>query len=130
MPDKNLEDVKDTLVRARKSLITITEHPDAIVAHLIGDIDVTLRERAGEALSRALDRALPLVLDLSRVRSIDSTGIAFLVQCCTIGRDEGFPVEVLEPSPEVSNILRLLGLKNNFEEDNRRTDPKLFSLVL
>lgn len=90
--------------------ITVTERPDATVAHLWGDIDEALRHEAGNALARALDRDLPIVLDAGRVRFIDSTGIAFLIQFCTIGREEGLSVTLQDPPAVVTEVLGMLGL--------------------
>lgn len=108
----------DTLIQTQQNLIDLSEHWDATVAHLVGDINDGLRRRAGEALSRVLDRGLPLVLDLRKVRSIDATGIAFVVQCCTIGRDEGLRVTLLEPPPVIVDVLRLIGLEHTCHERN------------
>lgn len=98
--------------------ITITERPDKTVAHLRGNVDVTLRESAGAALLRILDRNRPVILDASEIRSIDSAGIAFLIQCCTIARDEGLHVTLFSPPAPVRDVLALLGLEHVFDEQN------------
>ena len=77
--------------------ITVAETADATVAYLWGEIDEALREEASSALTRALDRNLPVVLDTGRVEFIDSAGIAFLIQLCTIGREEGRPMLTAPP---------------------------------
>ena len=63
---------------------------------------------------RAIDRDLPVVLDASDVRFIDSTGIAFLIQFCRIGREEGLPVQLRNPPELVSDVLAMLGLEHMF----------------
>lgn len=94
--------------------ITVTEAPEATVAHLWGEIDDALRQQAGSVLARALDRNLPVVLDTSRVEFIDSAGIAFLIQLCTIGREEGLTVTLKDPPPVVSEVIEILGLTEMF----------------
>jgi anti-anti-sigma factor len=94
--------------------ITVTETPEATVAHLWGEIDDALRQQAGSVLARALDRNLPVVLDTSRVEFIDSAGIAFLIQLCTIGREEGLTVTLKDPPPVVSEVIQILGLTELF----------------
>jgi anti-anti-sigma factor len=95
--------------------ITVTETPEATVAHLWGEIDDALRQQAGTVLARALDRNLPIVLDTGRVEFIDSAGIAFLIQLCTIGREEGLTVTLQDPPPVVSEVIEILGLTEMFE---------------
>ena len=97
--------------------ITVVETPQATVANLWGEIDDALRQQAGTALARALDRGLPVVLDASRVEFIDSAGIAFLIQFCTIGREEGLAVTVQDPPAVVTEVLELLGLTDLFNQD-------------
>ena len=97
--------------------ITVVEHPDCTVAHLWGEIDDALRDQASTALMRALDRDLPVVLDTSEVRFIDSTGIAFLVQFCRVGRDDGLSVRLHEPPKVVSDVLEMLGMRDMFEDE-------------
>ena len=92
--------------------ISVTEHVGHTVAHLWGEIDHALRQQAGSALARALDRNLPVVLDASRVDFIDSAGVAFLIQFCTIGREEGLEVTLAHPPAVVRDVLELLGLED------------------
>lgn len=95
--------------------ISVTETPEATIAHLWGEIDEALRHEAGTALSRALDRELPVVIDAGRVDFIDSTGVAFLIQFCTIGREEGLSVTLQDPPAVVSEVLEMLGLSHMFD---------------
>jgi anti-anti-sigma factor len=96
--------------------ITVTEEPDASVVRLVGEIDVALRAAAGAALASTLERDLPVVIDTSQVTFVDSTGIAFLVQFATIGRDEGLAVTLRRPPALVVEVLDLLGVTDLFVE--------------
>ena len=80
------------------------------IVDMWGEIDGALRPEASAALARALDRDLPVVIDTSRVTFIDSTGIAFLVQFYTIGREEGLQVTLRNPPTVVSDVLAMLGV--------------------
>ncbi|WP_182111419.1 MULTISPECIES: STAS domain-containing protein [unclassified Actinotalea] len=95
--------------------ITVAERDDSTVAHLWGEIDEALREQASIALSRALTRDLPVVLDAAQVTFIDSTGIAFLIQFMRVGREEGLPVTLRNPPSLVTDVLELLGLQGLFD---------------
>ena len=88
--------------------IAVIEQPGATVARLSGHVDAAVREQAGVALVGALNRDVPLVLDLTRVRSMDADGIAFVVQCCTIGAEEGLRVTLRGAPPVVTEVLTLL----------------------
>lgn len=95
--------------------ITVTETTDATTAYLWGEIDDALREQASTALARALTRNLPVVLDAGQVRFIDSTGIAFLIQFCRIGQEEGLEVTLRNAPPIVTDVLEMLGLSSMFQ---------------
>lgn len=94
--------------------ITVTEGPQTTTARLWGEIDEALRDQASSALVRALDRGLPVVIETREVSFIDSTGIAFLIQFCRIGQEEGLRVTLAEPPPLVTDVLTMLGLQEMF----------------
>ncbi|WP_166848566.1 STAS domain-containing protein [Isoptericola sp. BMS4] len=93
---------------ARTGGIALRERPDASVVDMWGEIDISLRNEAGAALAQAFERDLPVVVDTSHVTFIDSAGVAFLIQLCRIGRDEGLHVSVHRPPPAVRDVLHLL----------------------
>jgi anti-anti-sigma factor len=90
--------------------ILLAQEPTVSRVTLWGEIDSALRNQASAALAGAFQRDLPVVVDVARVTFIDSAGIAFLVQLCRIGRDEGLQVSVHGPSPQVRDVLRTLHL--------------------
>lgn len=90
--------------------IMLQEGVSHSIVDMWGEIDGALRPDASAALARALDRDLPVVIDTSRVSFIDSTGIAFLVQFYTIGREEGLQVSLRNPPAVVSDVLAMLGV--------------------
>ncbi|WP_402464678.1 STAS domain-containing protein [Isoptericola aurantiacus] len=90
--------------------ISLSETPRASVVTLWGEIDSALRNEASAALAGAFQRDQPVVVDASRVTFIDSAGIAFLVQLCRIGQDEGLTVSLHDPPSAVREALRTLQL--------------------
>ena len=90
--------------------IRLQEELSHSVVDMWGEVDGALRPEASAALACALDRDLPVVIDTSRVTFIDSTGIAFLVQFYTIGREEGLEVTLRNPPTVVSDVLAMLGV--------------------
>jgi len=90
--------------------IALVERADVSVVDMWGEIDIALRNEASAALARAFERDLPVVVDTSRVTFIDSAGVAFLVQLCRIGRDEGLRVSLHRPPAAVLDVLRMLEL--------------------
>ncbi|SKC68979.1 STAS domain-containing protein [Krasilnikoviella flava] len=90
--------------------IALVERTDVSVVDMWGEIDIALRNEASAALARAFERDLPVVVDTSRVTFIDSAGVAFLVQLCRIGRDEGLRVSLHRPPAAVLDVLRMLDL--------------------
>lgn len=90
--------------------ITVVPGPRTTTAKLWGEIDEALRDEAGDALEVAVDRELPVVIDAGEVTFIDSTGIAFLIQFCRVGREEGLTVTLHNPPTVVTDVLGMLGL--------------------
>lgn len=94
----------------RSGGIQLAQEPTVSRVILWGEIDSALRNQASAALAGAFQRDLPVAVDVSRVTFIDSAGIAFLVQLCRLGRDEGLKVSVHGPPREVRDVLRTLHL--------------------
>jgi anti-anti-sigma factor len=96
-------------------------HPGSIVAEvgatttvvrLRGQIDSALREQASRAMGRSLTAGLPVVLDASRIEFIDSTGIAFFVQCRRACVQVGLDCHITDAPARVVEVLRMLGLED------------------
>lgn len=90
---------------------TITSDDGRPVLVVSGAIDLQTRDRLGEAgralLANGVDR---LVLDLSGVRFIDSTGIGALVELGHDAADANAGVVIRRPSERVLRILEITGL--------------------
>ena len=90
--------------------ITVTQTNSATITHLSGAVGTALRAEASAAMSQMLQRDLPMVLDLSGATSIDSAGVAFVIQCARSGRDQGLTVTLATQPGPIRDLLLDLGL--------------------
>ncbi|WP_169165455.1 STAS domain-containing protein [Cellulomonas taurus] len=94
--------------------IEVGHRSDRTVIALSGDVDVLLREHAGRALGAALTAGRPVVLDLSGVTFIDSSGIGYLVQFRRACDEVQLPCTLVGAPPSALTVLRVLGLTEHF----------------
>jgi anti-sigma B factor antagonist len=92
---------------------------DALVS-LVGDLD----EAGGKAARRQLARAVAsgkvnLTIDLDRVDTLNSGGLAALIATLRLARDRGGDVRVQSSQPHIRRIMELTGLSRVF----RLTEP-------
>jgi anti-sigma B factor antagonist len=71
-----------------------------------GELDLTTVPQLEQRLLRALGDS-DTVLDLSSVTFIDSTGIALLVAVSKAARENGWRLELRDPSPHVERLINL-----------------------
>ncbi|MCL3862391.1 STAS domain-containing protein [Actinotalea sp. K2] len=99
--------------------ITVTQTNAATITHLCGEIGTALRAEASSAMSQMLQRDLPMVLDLSGTTSIDSAGLAFVIQCAKNGRDQGLDVTLATQHGPIRDLLLELGLTDSLTTSGR-----------
>ncbi|WP_245885714.1 STAS domain-containing protein [Xylanimonas oleitrophica] len=90
--------------------IDLVRGAESSVVEMWGEIDAALRTEASAALAGALEQDVPVVVDATRVDFIDSAGVAFLVQLCRVGRDEGLAVSLRNPPQVVADVLHMVGV--------------------
>lgn len=102
--------------------VEITEAPDAgdgrVVLLVTGSLDLDSRGKlldAGHAAVRR-DGCNGLVLDLSGVSFVDSTGIGAFVELASEAEDNGSTFEIRNPSPRVGRLLEVTGLADTWSE--------------
>lgn len=85
---------------------------------VIGELDVSTAESLKDQLLAEIDRSDVLLLDLSEVAFIDSTGLTALVVAAKHAQRRGTSLTLVEPVPsqprrlfEVTGVLALLGLQ-------------------
>ncbi|QAY62947.1 STAS domain-containing protein [Xylanimonas allomyrinae] len=106
-----------TVTSTRSGGIDLVRTADASVVQMWGEIDAALRSEASAALAGALESNLPVIVDATRIGFIDSAGVAFLVQLCTVGQDEGLSVTVRNPPPAVAEVFHQIGADSAIAEE-------------
>lgn len=91
---------------------TITAHVDGIttVVVLSGEIDATMRDQASSALADAVRGGVPVLVDLRDVDFLDSSGVAFLLQCRRACHELGLGFTLRNVPPRAAEVLTVLGL--------------------
>ena len=80
-----------------------------------GDMDRTTVPAFRERLLIALHHTnTPVIIDLSRVRSCDSSGLALLVDARRRAKLHGIHTCLAAPQPRISELLRITGLHRVF----------------
>jgi anti-sigma B factor antagonist len=94
--------------------ITVTRDDDAVLVHLHGEIDASLRDAASRCMVEVIGCEGPVTIDTSQVTFIDSSGLAFLLQLHGVATDGGRPLLLRDPSGAVLELLALVGLDTLF----------------
>jgi anti-sigma B factor antagonist len=81
----------------------------ALVLAASGEIDLATSPRLRETVEAELERGVPLVLDLSEVTFLDSSGIRVLLGCAARAQAGGTRFTVI-PSDAVGRTLELCGI--------------------
>lgn len=92
----------------------IEEKEEMLVIRLNGEIDLEKAPLLREALLEALDRGYPLLVEMSKVVYIDSSGIASLVEALQNARKKNLELTLISPSPRVRRVLELARLDKVF----------------
>jgi len=98
----------------RVSLLT-NRMPDHIVLTIRGELDIATSAHLRDHIAGILDDAtVPMIVDLFAVSGCDASGLAVLVGAQRRARQRGLTIVLSQPSPEVSEILRINGLAHAF----------------
>lgn len=106
--------------------VTTTSDGNATLVRLVGELDLAGAPALSEAVSRATEDGggRPLVLDMSDVSFIDSTGVRTLLEAA---QSVGGSLALLSPSTAVTRVLDLTRLRGRFVEVAGLDDPALTS---
>ena len=109
-PSDDLDDPAAVLLQA--GFHVETDGGDGtVVVRLRGELDMATAPGLTRALTTALDERPPaLVLDLSELNFVDSTGIRVLITACRRAGSEGCSFVVRSPRRPVLKALRLTGV--------------------
>ena len=97
--------------------INVRKHSDVFVIQLKGDLKIG---DAVDALRQSVDDLLGggdarIVLNITQVPMIDSSGIGILVRTLTSAKQRGGSVKLVNPSKLALQTLKIVGLLNLFE---------------
>jgi anti-sigma B factor antagonist len=96
------------------TLSTSAEHRDGIETLLVsGEIDLSTAPRLGRAIEAAAVAGVPLVLDLTGVDFIDSTGARVLAVAERSMAEQGSDLLIV-PSEFVARVFEIAGLEEAF----------------
>jgi anti-anti-sigma factor len=96
--------------------VTCEETDAALVVRLSGEIIMdAVTERRAEVERLALAAAAPaVVVDLSGVAFMDSSGVGFLIGLRRLCQDHGKTLSVANPTPPIKKLLAMLRLTDYF----------------
>ena len=95
---------------------SLTKHRPQVVLQFAGDLDVaTANEVHKQMLGLELRPGDQLVLDLSGLTFMDSTGIRLILQASEYARMHGAGFAVVRPPDGVLRVLTLIGLDEQLE---------------
>jgi anti-anti-sigma factor len=90
--------------------IETEERAEGMVAHVSGEVDLANVDRFKGALQPALSPHRNVILDVSNLRYIDSTGFHVLVNTSKELRQHNCQLVVVGASPSIAKVMRILRL--------------------
>ena len=106
MPENRLE--------AEIVQIDMTESDELLIVRITGDVDLSCSGQVRDALLPSVGRFVTTVVDMSGVGSIDSSGIACLVEGHQLARKRSCRMVLAACGPSVSKVLQLAKLDDVF----------------
>jgi anti-anti-sigma factor len=96
--------------------VTIEERGDTIHVTLLGELDISTAPRLEEDLRRAeAGNPALLILDLSRLEFMDSTGLRLLIGADSRAREAGRRLVLIRGNEMVQRVLRVTRLDERLE---------------
>ncbi|MBO1751359.1 STAS domain-containing protein [Actinotalea sp. BY-33] len=91
--------------------VAVRHDEQGSVVTLRGEVDASLRDDAGLTMAAVLAHGGPVLVEMSGVTFIDSSGLAFVIQLHRLGvEDETQPCTLLNPPDLVLEMLEMVGL--------------------
>lgn len=94
--------------------IQIEDRPPFRLVRLAGDVDLHSSPKAREAILECLRQKMPLLVDLSAVNYMDSSGVASLVEGYQTARKQGLEFGLVAVAQSAMNVLKLARLDKVF----------------
>ena len=93
---------------------SVREEAGAVVASLSGDVDLESSPRARELLLGLVRDGRRVLVDLSGVGYIDSSGVASLIEAFQLAKRGGTGFALVAPTPSALRVLQLARLDRVF----------------
>ena len=94
--------------------IRIEERPPFRIVRLSGDVDLYSSPRARDAILEVIKQGKSLLVELSAVTYMDSSGVASLVEGYQTAKKQGQGFGLVAVAPPVMNVLKLARLDTVF----------------
>lgn len=92
----------------------IREESGVVIVALMGDVDLQHSPDARKILLQCVEKKRPILVDLSGVDYIDSSGVASLVECLQSARRVGSAMALVSVSDGARRVLQLARLDRVF----------------
>jgi anti-anti-sigma factor len=90
--------------------VTARHEDDALVVTPRGELDIATVGAVRDAAARRSPEQ-GLVIDLSGLEFLDTSGIAFVVEAYRSSVGEGFPLRIVRAAPLVQRVFEIAGLE-------------------
>ncbi len=97
-----------------KGDVSVYENDGTVIVLLRGSIDMSQAQELEEAGGYAIEKDMPIEVDVRHVDLIDSVGISFLVRVAASIRAHGGSVVLCGPAPGVEELLTVAGASSLF----------------
>jgi anti-anti-sigma regulatory factor len=98
--------------------------PAAAAAELVIDLanglEIKAVEETHRSLSAALERGVPLTIDMTRVGAVDTAGVQLLLGLQIEAAKRGMPIRLTGESAGFNQALNVLGLRERFNPAGTR----------
>jgi anti-sigma B factor antagonist len=93
----------------------IREEGGAVIASFVGDVDLEHSPKAREVLLQCVERGSNVLVDLSGVSYIDSSGVASLVEAFQVAKKKGTGFALVAVNASALRVLHLARLDKVFK---------------
>lgn len=90
--------------------VTIAVSGENKVLSFIGELDISTVDKFKKSIDESREGAREIILDMSQLSFVDSTGVGGLLNVVKTLQKNGLPVKIVNVSSEVYEVLDLLGL--------------------
>lgn len=111
--------------------LEIVQHEQALLLRVLHDLKMENAPEFYEEFNRASDRLInTVVLDFSKVRFVDSSGVGMLIKCAHEVKDQGGMFQILGLNRSLHSVFRLAGLFRIFEMLETDEARKLYPVLM